>query len=383
VRFPNVSSVRLGVFRGRLYAATRGSRGASLYVSSDGRTFALLPGIDTGSIDRITPIVWRDSLLLLVDTASGPLAYASADGVTFAPVRAPSGEATKRAAFAIDPTGRGAIPYGGALYLGVRAPGGGEIWRTSDGATLERVATGGLGRLANRALVPQLVFGGHLFVMAEGPLGIEIFRTSDGVAYERTAAAGFHAGLDRNLTGELATIARRLVLVTGSRNPVGGTPPMEIIRTFGLRIYTSVDGLVWRRVATASFADPYDWTGSVLAADGSLYLAASNYRQGDGVWRSADAITWTTQLRLPASGVNTQGPVLVLYDRHLLVLHGDSASGITVWRSAAAVQPAASRTWQDWELVVTVLAVLLALGWLSAQAWVATRNRLPPHAHVG
>jgi hypothetical protein len=383
VRFPDVASVRLTTYRGRLYAATKGSRGASLYVSSDARTFTLVPGIDTGSIHGITPLVWRDGLLLLADTTTGPQVWASEDGVTFARATR-TATAAGDATFAVDPTGRGAVLYRGALYLGTRSPSGGELWRTIDGSTLQRVATDGLGRAANTALVPQLVHRGRLYVLAEGEGGLEIFWTSNGTAFERTVAEGFHAGLDRNLTGELASISGRLVLATGNRKPVGGSPPIEIVRSFGLRVYVSEDGARWRRVAASAFADPHDWTGSVLVVDGSLYLAGTNQREGDGVWRSADGITWTLSFREPTGAATGLGSVLVLYDGHLLVLHGDSAAGIGIWRSEDAVvaaPPASTPLW-EWAMLTVMLVSLVAMAALAAQAYRENRTGPPRHAHA-
>lgn len=389
-RFPGATTVRLAAFGGRLYAAATGPEGASLYVSSDGIGYELVRSFAATSVLRMTPIAWGDRLVVAADTAQGPALWTSTDGETFA--RAARSTAAARTRFAIDPMGGGTVIFDGALYLGAGAPGGGELWRTVDGTTLDRVASAGLGRRANEVLAPQLVFGARMYVVASGSEGLEIFRSADGSRFTRTAAAGFGSGPGRNVTGRLAAGDGRLVLVSSNRDPRPpvGDVPIEVARSHGLQVRTSADGAAWTRVGTRTFTDPHDWAGSLAAESGVLYLASTNHRDGDAVWRSDDGISWTQLFREPGATAANAGPRLVVFDRHLLLLHGDAAQGLSLWRLDAPVAPAPVATgtpWWEWALLAALLvavAVLAVVSYRSSgrRAGLRGGGHVPRHAHA-
>lgn len=372
VRFANADVVRLAAFGGTLYAATELEGGGSLYASGDGRTFAPLVGAPTlRPLRRIVPVAAGSRLLILGEAAGGPRAWSSTDGVAFQALsRSTVGAEDTR--FAIDgmATWGGGVAFGDAWYVGASAPDGGEVWRV-DADSIERVATDGLGIADDRVLEPQAVFGGALYVVSAGPSGLEIFRTFDGVRYEHVVRAGFGERPGRNLTGDLAVAGERLVLVTGNRETrrLRGDRPIETALSHGFEIWTSRDGERWTRAGRPGLGDPHDWMGTLREEAGVLYLAGSNHRQGDAVWRSGDGLRWTTIFREGATTPYSLGVRVTVFDRHLVLFHGDLALGPTVWRYRPEVPEeaghitveAASPGW-PWYAIGAVVVLALLLG---------------------
>jgi hypothetical protein len=222
--------------------------------------------------------------------------------------------------------------------------GGGEIWRTRDGLSWERVADNGLGRRSNIGFSPVVSFAGHVYVPAtafEGQhgLGVDVYRSSDGTSWEKVVSNGFNAGLHRNTSAFLTVFKDALYLVTSADDARILIPPRpsERFALHGFELRRSTDGVSWKRIGADGFGNATSFFAATEPSGDLLYLHATDYRRGGTVWRTSDGQRWTRIFREPKASIFNEGLDGFPYAGRLLVFSNDLAHGASIWRSNFAV----------------------------------------------
>ena len=212
--------------------------------------------------------------------------------------------------------------FGGALYVGTEATGGGTLYRSFDGTTWTPVSTPGLGDPDNEVLWPRTVFNGELYVgtrkeLPNGPGG-EVWRSPDGTTWTQVNADGF---------GDLDVAATNVGVVFDGQLYVGAFN----LNTGG-ELWRSPDGLHWSEVfPSAGLGIQEYWPSAVL--DGQIYATTSN-GLGTQVYRSSDGTSWSS-VTLPGFG-NTDNRVSFLatvFGSELYAITHNFVTGGEVWTS--------------------------------------------------
>ena len=319
--FPGATSVDVESYGGRLFAAARSPGGASLLASADGAAFTTISGLPSGGVERYLPVAAGSRMLVTADTSTGIRMWWSADGVTFTEGQR-VGEASETGDLVAEPFApyEHGVVFDGRRFIGVGTPDGGELWRTTDGTTLERVPLTDLGRATWRSVEPQAVFEGSMYLVsvrsaASHDPSVQVYRTADGATFERVNLPGVSDDPGRYASAQIAEVDGRLILVSGNRDPRRFTAsgPIDTELVHGLQVFASDDGAAWRRIGDPGFGDPHDWAGMLLVADGTAYLAVTNHREGDAVWRSTDGLAWRPMFREAEQTPSSLGPTLTLY----------------------------------------------------------------------
>lgn len=359
-RFEDAASVELAVFQDTLYATANAAGGFTLWRSEEGQRFTNVDTVQRAPTSvRSTPIAFAGRLLLAIDDESaGARLLASDDGERFAEI-ATGGlgrpEVRRFARDASRPELHGVV-MGDALYLGLAGGRtGGDLWRVSDDLRVQRVPvpTGIAG------VIPQVAHEGAVYSLINGSDGLRVARSTD-AGTEEVFTTEPSAGVD----GSLVVLDEVLLLATRTpdQRRASDEGPIEVGLTSTLRLLRSTDGLAWERVAEGIFTDPHDFAGTLLSEGGVAYLMAENYREGDGIWRSDDGLTWELMFREEPSPTTT-GAALTVFGGHLLAFHGDP-DGLQVWRYGTPVpvgEPTSGPFW-GWLSLVVVGALLVLSG---------------------
>ncbi len=201
-------------------------------MTSDGTQFAQIEkgGLGDKANNWAYPYVFQDRLILgLYNGETGAEIWVSEDGDTFRQVvdggMGDSGVTGFSSYTELDDP-HPALVFRGSFYIGASNPkSGGEIWRTPDGLTWERVADGGLTRSTNIVLNPDIVYENQLYAFGiaggtlDNLLGFDLFRTTDGVNWEQVVEDGFGVGQERNVSGHLQEFKGRLYVATSNADP--------------------------------------------------------------------------------------------------------------------------------------------------------------------
>jgi hypothetical protein len=161
--------ISLGVFRDTLYAGTTRGR---VYRTTDGRTWSLagspLPAAENGFPNWVRFVIpFNGSLYAGVERAG---VFRSRDGATWESVRPSTGPRVGV---------RAAVAAGGFLYVGTTTAG--EVWRTRDGDTWQRVFAAGESPAARGEYVASLAeAGGLLYAAVNG----RVQRSGDGRSWD-------------------------------------------------------------------------------------------------------------------------------------------------------------------------------------------------------
>ncbi len=228
------------------------------------------------------------------------------------------------------------VEFNGALYAGTgqydwdaEAYNGGEVYRTSDGATWETVATGGFGRRENGEIGALAVFNGYIYAGTYGydmddNLPAEIWRSATGNAgdWQRVVADGLGQP-GNSLVRELAVYDG--ALYAGISNYAAGG---EVWRT--------TNGTDWTRVATGGLGSGTDrQTVNTLAAfNGALYIGLSG-SQGTQVWRCVECTgaDWNKATGMFDTAAHRLIGVMGVFDEALYYAVGNAETGLEVWRT--------------------------------------------------
>jgi hypothetical protein len=277
----NVAVAALEVFGGQLYAGTQNDKGAQLWRTADGSNWSPL-------------------------TLPGFSSYG--EGVVF-----------------------DLIVFNGHLYAGIGAWPvlgiTGQIWRTADGTTWERV-TGAWEANTNNAGVNNFeIFGGMIYATIYNPIeGIEIYRSSTGNSndWARVASASF--GLNNAYGVATGFAAFNNSLYVALEGPKGGA---------GTRIYRTSDGTTWMPANTPGFGNSANFaSGGFAVYFGYLYVGTRNDVTGGQIWRSLDGTNWT-QIATSGFGnpLNYKIEGLVSAQRTLFAFTDNDTTGTEVWSS--------------------------------------------------
>ena len=212
--------------------------------------------------------------------------------------------------------------FGSHLYLGVRADGGAQIWR-SDGTSWSQVADGGFDDGNNGCIGALQAFAGHLYAAtSNGATGLEVWRTVTGNAgdWEQVNVDGFGAaGTERE-----ATLA-----------VYGGALYVGLARNGVAELWRSFDGDSWTTVFDDGLGDPLNEHVTSLAAfDGAFYMGLRNRITGGQLWRAAGGSQWT---RVFAGGLGVLDNQMVNglqpFYGELHLLFSNSLAGSEAWHS--------------------------------------------------
>jgi len=353
------STFRLVIFKDTLYAVSDNlnDHGVEVWASSDGLEFNQIetPGFRDIDSSSSQVLVFNDRLLVgVANTKTGAQIWVSDDGQSFRQAVAGGMGNAKNTGISLPNGPRDAGPvFQGRLYVGVSNPtSGGEIWRTADGLRWERVAEAGLGRSTNTVITPGLVFEDRLYAVSTtgGSLdtltGLEVFRTSDGATWEKVVSDGFSVGPERNIGGQLMEFKDRLFLVSDTMDPRLLIPsqPSERLAPRGFQLRVTTDGKQWTQVGKDGFGADSSLYGALATIGGTAYLAAYDYHLGDQLWRSTDGDTWELVFREPVPSWFSMGGGLVDFGRHLYWVDNDLKRGVEVWRTDDMVVAEATTT---------------------------------------
>ena len=375
--FGGAASVELAAFDGALYAVTIGAGGIDLYRSEDGLDFGLVTGGPTdGSGATLLPA--GENLVVLARTDEGVVATVlDEDGrIERADVPSTQARGLRPIADRLAPWTDG-VGFDGTRYVGLAAASRGELWRTADGTTFERVEGIEAFVPTGATPVPQVVADGYLYVVIESGDGLRIVRTDDGSTFERVPTEVGRVP-DRHVNGDLAAIDEGLVLATGNRDQrvLDGEAPLEVARARAFSVQIAAGDDPFMRVADVP-GDQHDARSQLVGADGALLLAVSNFRDGDALMRSVDGRTWETIFREDGTTPFTTDARLAVVDGYAYLFLTDQQLGVTVWRydtPVAAIGDGGVAVWV-WLTIAIAAIALLGAGWLLVR-----RRRLDPPA---
>jgi len=223
--------------------------------------------------------------------------------------------------------------------------------------------------------VPQIATDGHLYVVVEDPDGLHAVVSDDGTTFERVSTE-IDPLPDRDVSGDLAVTETGLVLATSNRDQrvLEGEDPLEVARARAFSVQLSTDGASFTQ-ARGTPADPHDARSALVAADGTVLLAVSNFREGDALWRSTDGTEWEPIFREDGTTPFTTDARVAVVDGYAYLFLTDQAQGVSVWRFdtlVAAIDETGSPGW-TW-LTLGVLIALAAIG----AGWMIVRSRKRP-----
>jgi hypothetical protein len=343
------STFRFVVFRDKLYAVSDNinDHGLEIWVTADGTNFAQIEkggfGGDTDSSSS-EPFVFKDRLIIPVaNTRTGAQIWVSDDGESFRQVVSGGmGDKNNTAIEVMRQLQDQPLTFQGSLYVGVVNPvAGGEVWRTADGLHWERVAAGGLERSKNIHLYPQIVFHDQLYAFGEAVRslaemeGLDVYRTSDGATWEKVVSNGFDVGRERNVAGFLIEFKGDLFLTCETMDPRVLTPPTpsERIPPRGFQLYKSSDGAQWTQVGKDGLGVDSTFMAVMVVLGDTAYLSAYDYHQGDQLWQSSDGVDWKLVFREPVPSMLSEGGGAIEFGGHLLWVENDLQRGVDIWRT--------------------------------------------------
>jgi hypothetical protein len=344
---PHNSTFRFVVFRGKLYAVSDNinDHGLEIWVTSDGSSFTQIEAGGFGDKDSMSsyPFVFKDRFIISVgNTRTGAQIWVSEDGKSFQQVVSGGmGDPSNTIVSLMEAQNPGPV-FQGKLYAGVTNPStGGEIWRTADGVTWERVADEGLGKSTNVSFTPSLVYDGQLYVVSvttgglDALRGFDLFRTADGTTWEKVASDGFNVGEERNVFGWLTEFDGRLFLTGQTMDPRLLLPsqPSERIPPKGFQLYESSNGADWTQVGQDGFGADSSYMASMSVIGGMAYMSVYDYHEGDQLWQSSDGVDWELIYREPSPSWFSEGGGLIDFKGHLLWLDNDLQRGAEIWRT--------------------------------------------------
>jgi len=224
------------------------------------------------------------------------------------------------------------IEFEGQLYAGTwNEEEGGEVWRSSSGASWSTVASGGFGDPTNGEVIRFAVFGDHLYASTwsyTDTHGAGIWRSDSGDSdtWTQVASDGFDG--DSGNEAVVSFGAFDGYLYAGTANP--GT---------GGEVWRTQNGTVWSQVNDDGFGDADNWAVSALAAfNGHLYASTTHeWGAGAEVWscQDCDGSDWTQVVDNGFGNSDTNYTnALELFRDFLYFVAGNGSTGLEVWRTA-------------------------------------------------
>jgi hypothetical protein len=201
------------------------------------------------------------------------------------------------------------------------------VWRSDDGTSWNRVASGGFNFPDNWEVSSLIVFEDQIFAgTLNRNVGCQVWKSASGETWSRANFAGF--GDDANeLIPAMAVHDDQLYLSTNNE-------------TTGVEIWRSPNGVLWEQVNEDGFGKPGSGSAdAMMSFDGHLYVGVVNSDVGAEVWRTADGSEW----QLVASGglglsENEGVGAFLISDGWLYAGTANSTSGCELWRSASGLE---------------------------------------------
>lgn len=263
------------------------------------------------------------------------------------------------------------IEFQGALYAGTGvwwADGiAGQVWRTTDGQSWTQVVDDGFGNAQNDGVVAFGTFQELLYAVTMNSVdGLEIWRSSTGNRgdWTRVVTGGFGAGKVQNIGYSLQEFAGHLYVGVESNLTDGSD---------GLLFYRTADGVTWTPVNAAGFGEKANkHPGGLVVFQNMLYAGTRNDTAGSQLWRSSDGQQWT---QVVAGGFadpnNTKIDALVIFGNQLYAVASNAETGVEVWRTPDGDQwtqvngdgfGSRSNEWTLWGNATTVFTDSLYIG---------------------
>lgn len=188
-------------------------------------------------------------------------------------------------------------------------------------------AAGGFGSPANNHfLYPPVDFGGFLYATTGGvspATGGEVWRSADGVSWTRVASGGFESNPNTWFILTLKEFGG--ALYAGTLNALSGGA-----------VWRSFNGTSWTRVSAVGFGKPSNWAATWLEVyDGYLYAGTWNVGLGSELWRTANGTTWSPVVTggYGRGAATRDTPIIKVIDGDLYVTTENFIHGGRVLRS--------------------------------------------------
>jgi photosystem II stability/assembly factor-like uncharacterized protein len=214
--------------------------------------------------------------------------------------------------------------FNGQIYAAVSNWSSGcRIWRSPDGITWTPASEYGMSAVfgaSNAAILDLVVFDGKLYAsVGWGANEGQIWRSPDGTTWEKVTG------------NELATPIRTVLVMSVFNNALSAAAHGD-----GAEIWRSPTGALgsWVRVKQGGFGDPDNRAVNGLAEfNGKLYATAMNDVDGITVWCSSDGTNWV-QANSAGFGdsQNTDAGGTAVLGGYLYVGVKNTAAGGQVWR---------------------------------------------------
>ena len=253
---------------------------------------------------------------------------------------------------------------------------GGQLWRSPDGLTWQRVVPNGFGDPTNAEVFRLTVFGNHLYASTwsySDVHGGEVWRSASGNTndWSKVVSNGFedaanavvasfavltnylYAGTLNDATG--GEIWRtnngetwQQVNLDGFGDP--GAWVISSLAAFDEYLYASVrgdtlqvwrcrrcNGTDWQQVISDGFGNPATNKASALEALGNaLYLVVGNYSTGMEVWRTENGFEWSQIGSAGFGDSNNRAPYwdnsVLAFDDRLWIGAWNNANGGEIWK---------------------------------------------------
>ena len=217
--------------------------------------------------------------------------------------------------------------YDGMIYAGTENTTNGlEIWRSSTGNPGEwaKVVTAGNGSPNNYVVTSFIEFDGHLYAAVENITdGAEIWQTDYGSNWSPVASGGF-GDPDNTQTGGMTTFGGYLYV--GTRNDVTGA-----------QIFRSANGTAWSPVLADGFGDVNNYKIEMLYKAGDMLFAGTDNEQtGTEIWQSTNGLAWN-KINIDGFGDSNNEFLLwnsstIEFEQHLIVGTENHSSGGEIWQ---------------------------------------------------
>lgn len=327
---PNTVATNMEIFNNQLYVGSTGSwsgGAAEIWRTAEGTTWekANETGFGATNLDANRAVVdlavFNSQLYASTGWRGLPgQIWRSSNGLTWEKVEDNGFD---------DPGNEGINIFGvfnNQLYVTIQGSGGVEIWRSStgDNGSWTRVVENG--GSDNLSFITDLIeFNGKFYAMVENNetprTGCQVWETSDGTTWTAVVDDGF-GNIENHQTGGATVFAGWLYV--GTRND-----------STGGEIWRSDNGTDWENAASGGFGNVNNKKiENVFGFKDFLYSASTNSITGVQIWRSEDGITWESHIIDGFGDSNSDSAIWtgVEFQGSLFLGASNAASGAKIWQ---------------------------------------------------
>jgi hypothetical protein len=221
------------------------------------------------------------------------------------------------------------VAFKGQLYASVGwGTNEGQLWRSSNGTTWDKVSGSEWGGGSNRTITVMAIFNNELYAMTNNATtGLQVWRSStgDSGSWVKEAEGGFGNANNQTVTGA-AVFNDRLYLAVS--NTVDG-----------MTVWSKASGGAWTQGNTSGFGTTQNANpGGMAVLGGYLYVGVQNTVTGGQLWRTNGA-AWSQAVAngfgdLHNTGING----LMTVQNQLFAVTNNTTTGLQVWQSANGTQ---------------------------------------------